>query len=162
MHSVAVIHYWRHLDAWDAFLFVLGLTAGAAIVLTHGGAWAEYAGWKGVVTGASVLTLRRVVQPSLLKKEAGPPPPPATPAVMLLTAFGIFGLFVTAAAMFLAFAMLETGPDQKPPLEVPLGFLGFAVVSGACSSAMIHFAGRRRARGPRPTNPASAVVGAGS
>jgi hypothetical protein len=144
MYSVAVIHRWRHLDAWDAFLFVLGLAVGSAIVLTRGGAWAEYAGWKGVVTGASVISLRRVLQPSLLKKEAGPPPPPATPAVMLMTAFGIFGLVVTGAALFLAFAMLDTRADEKPPLEIPLGFLAFAVVSGAGSSAMLHLAGRRR------------------
>jgi hypothetical protein len=160
MPSVAVIHYWRHLDAWDAFLFVLGLAVGASIVLTHGGPWAEYAGWKGVVTGASVITLRRVVQPSLLKKEAGPPAPPATPAVMLLTAFGIFGLLVTCAALFLAFAMLETRPDQKPPLEVPLGFLAFAVVSGAGSSAMIRLAGRRRANAQHGMNLPRQAAGA--
>ena len=142
-----VIPLWRHLDEWDALIFVAGLAVGAGGLVALGAESAQMVGSLAVVAGVLAVQVRRVVNPGLAAREAGPPPPPLTVLEMLLLAFGIFGALVTAGAGVIALSMAFGGPqDQRPPIEVRLGATAFVIASAAGSTGLIHLARRLRRR----------------
>lgn len=142
-----VIPLWRHLDGWDALIFGAGFAVGMVAGFEALGADSTQVASLAVVTGLFAIQARRVVNPGLVTREAGPAPPPLTALEMLLLASGIFGALVTVCAGLIAFSMAVEGPqDQRPPIEIRLGAAGFAIASAAGSTGLIHVARRLRRR----------------